>query len=224
MPRGIKTDYSKLEHGDWRMYRVCVDGPNRRPCQPCKNGYAKRSRARHVEYARGVRFYVPVDRSLDHLRFLKKHGMGSTTIAGIVGTSANQIRRIINGRHKGINPELERRIMSITLEGNRLYIPAQANILRLHALMALGYTHEYINTFTGRKHSFSTKVKRTTRDRAQLVLDMCVKVGNEPGPSEKTRKWCAHRDYLPPAAYDAESFYDIEWDGDTRWMLLQVSA
>lgn len=227
MPRGIPEDHTRYPHGTWKRYYVCKDD-NGKPCEGCRRANSLRGLISKIRVSEGVRQYVPANDVRRYLILLDAHGMGSTTVSRLVGVSPEAIRRLRTGEIKNVNVNLRKKILSVTLKQNPK-IPIMAHWLRIRALMALGYRREDISALVGKNQLITTPGRASAksyvmREHAQELLNVCIIVGNTPGPSEYTRALMRGRGVLPPAAYDAERFYDINWDGNTDDMLLECPA
>jgi hypothetical protein len=134
------------------------------------------------------------------------------------GLSSTALRDIAHGRTSLIRTRNEVRIMRCrpSTGGNGLLVDSTATILRVQALVALGYTQQWIASETGRNGLGLAIGSQVTRRRALAVLDLLRRVGDAPGPSPVAAVRARKRGWRIPADYDfydEEFFYDEEWDG-----------
>lgn len=175
----------------------------------------REKKAYRIEYERGVRRTVPAEEARLHLAALSERGVGRRTVATLTGLSTRTLWRLKVGRTQVLRVDTARRILDVTADDavlvpNRKNVDATATDLRIKALVALGYSRQWIAGELGVRGLIM--FERVSRKRALAILDICQKVGDTPGPSHLARKEGERNHYRRPIDFGDE-FYDPDWDG-----------
>jgi hypothetical protein len=183
-------------------------------CLPC---YRKRKIYRY-EHDHGLRRMTAAEPSREHLVFLREHGVGIRTISQALGIAELTLMRIRSGDAKMVRKETQSGILAFQpkdadLVPNGCRVDATATRLRYQALIALGYTRDFIAQETGTKARFRIRCERVSRRRALAILDLCRRIGDTPGPAAKAAIWARKNGWRKPVVYDEDLFYDPAWDG-----------
>lgn len=188
----------------------------RKSC-PCRSCARKRKQYRR-EYDRGLRRTCDAAACRQHLQMLARLKIGLRTISRATGVTMPSLLHIAKGSRTRIKIDTARRILGFTPAdaatiANDALVDATATRLRFQALIALGYTQEYISHATGRSNVDFDLRDRIKRRRALAILELCKQVGDTPGPSRKAALQARRKGWRPPADYDEELFYEPSWDG-----------
>jgi hypothetical protein len=150
-------------------------------------------------------------------------------IAAAAGISTSTLQAVLRCNTRAHQTERRARILGATaarilaVKPPSTMVSMEASIIRVQALNALGYRQVDIMALMTRKIA-NLNVNRgkrgatITREKAQDILDVCLLVGDRPGPNPLTAKRSGTRGFRVPADYDEDLFYDIEWDGtEPEW-------
>lgn len=170
-------------------------------------------------YERGVRQLLdstPVRERIEQLRLV---GVTQADISHSTGVAERTLYMINNGTTKRVHRRTYEAVMGFErqdadLVRNEKIVDATATRYRVEALVALGYRQSWIAHQLGRKYIGLDIGERVTRRRALDVLDLCVRVGDEPGPSKKAAVQARNKGWRKPIDFDADLFYDPHWNGD----------
>lgn len=211
-------------HGTYQQRHYCHNGENGAPCQPCKDAHARRKREVQLRKLEGQVYWYDAAETAEYLRYLVKNGVGARRISIEIGTTYRHLKDIMDGDTKLISARLRAKILAVDVSQRRR-LPPLATALRIQAMSAMGWRYSDITGMT--KHRDLTRIEAqgyVTRAFAQDILDVVTRLGHEVGPSAMGRVRARNAGWLPASAYDAERFYDIEWDGTTDGMLLECPA
>lgn len=137
-----------------------------------------------------------------------------TAIGHAAGMSPTGITHLLRGDYATMQRRNAIRLASLTLHDvidralPKHYLPRWAAARRIHALMAIGWTHDAItehlrpglrsHNIVGSKAHGPYLRAHTWRDMDRVYRLLCV----TPGPSEKSRKIAAREGWAPPLAWD----------------------
>lgn len=196
-------------------------------CDHCRALNTRGQKRRRLLARRGVRLSVPLTEVRPHVLAcleafvdLPRHRMYAQ-LAERADVGRSTVTRIAEGRDGRVLRRVADSLLAIDPEGLRphqRYVPHNGTRQRVYALMRLGYPQDWVAaeiSLSGRAHMNLQKQFKRGNDRAyaQRLVDLCREIGDTPGPSNRTRRWAERRGYEPPAFYDVDDFYDVEWDG-----------
>jgi hypothetical protein len=194
-------------------------------CRPCTDANTAEWRAAVREKTYGApRPYVDAAEAREHIRTLRRNGVGVEQIAKKVHTSATHIREIDHSTHRSnkrppitqIRAELARRILAVRADDRSPHsqVDATGPRRRLQALVAIGWPLAELAPLLGRS---TTKLRDLlTADHVQLrtaqrVRDLHDKLWDAPPPrdseaqrraSDEARRLAAEQGWLPTLAWD----------------------
>jgi hypothetical protein len=183
-------------------------------CLPC----TRKRKAYRFEHDHGIRRMTLAGPAREHLALLRANGVGRRTISQALGLAEPTLMRISSGDTKMVHKNTERRILAFGVEDastvpNARAVDATATRLRYQALIALGYTQEFVAKSTGRAHVGIDIGQRVSRRRALAILELCLRIGDTPGPSVKAAVQARNKGWRRPVDYDEDLFYSPAWDG-----------
>lgn len=158
-----------------------------------------------LERSRGLTRLVDATPSRLHLRMLERSGWTVSAVARETRIPKNTLLRVLDGQRS-----IKRTQAAVLLEFQGLdeipsgLVPRVGARRRIHALMAIGWTHEELTRRCGVNtdavaNQYARWVRRTTYDLiAAMYAELCAK----PGPSNRTRLYAARRGFLSPAFWD----------------------
>lgn len=196
-------------------------------CTPCTtaNRNAERARSRAKLYGRYDRF-LPGDLVRTHLRTLMNQGMGWKTISTRAGVATSTTYAILYGKHLAAPTHPEHRpprikvsrpvaekLLAVTLTlAPSAVVPNVGTARRLQALMAIGYSGEYLARRLGMSRANIGPVIHATRDVTSATHAAVVGLYDDlwdqtpaARTSTKTRRLAARYGWVPPMAWDDDA-------------------
>lgn len=141
-----------------------------------------------------------------HLRWLRVNGVSYERIAQLAGyRSPNHIRRIAQGEHDRVSPELYEAILHVRpTEGSDVGLVNSAlTWRRVRSLQAVGWPANWIAEQLGmREGRLRISKPNTTVGVARAVATLVAEYGMQRGPSERARKHALRMGWKPHAYYD----------------------
>lgn len=193
--------------------------PHPGSCQCLTCARMRRNRKRYrVAYEQGLRNTSDVDDLRAHLVRLRQCNIGVRAVERATGVPKSTLSKILTGEIRRVTCETARAVLAFapddTVTAPGCLIDATATRLRCQALIALGYTREYIASHTGPPGTNQLRVGGRIRQwRALAVLELCRQIGDTPGPSQVAADRARSKGWRVPADYDEDLFYDPAWDG-----------
>ncbi|TWP34478.1 hypothetical protein [Leekyejoonella antrihumi] len=179
-------------------------------------GYNK---AWEVQYsrdrARGIRRYVPAERTRARLEMLVTHGASLRTLAKITELSGTAIGQIIAGRRAQVQSRTARRVKQLRLRdvyGDQAdgLVPSLGALRRVRALRALGWDGPSL-TAAGAAHTnqlLAARRDHITIGRWRQIDQVYERLSMTPGPSPAARRRARHKGWPPPLAWDEDTIDD----------------
>lgn len=180
-------------------------------------------RRKQIAYGRWEA-YVDAQPVREHVRALREAGVGKRRMTELSGVSKNVVARLVNGRPdrpvKRVTQETSDKLMSIPLpqipwsvHADGAQIPAVGSIRRMQALVAAGYTVQFL---AGRLTGWDTDVHRLineeqkliTSARARRIAELFSELQLQPGDSDRARQYGAARRWVLPMEWDEETIDD----------------
>jgi hypothetical protein len=196
-------------------------------CDACSEASYLATKSLTLARQRGdmSRSLVDAEPARKHLLWLRDDlKVSEKRIAEAAGISTSTLQAVLRCNTRAHQTERRARILGATaarilaVQPPSVMVSMEASIIRVQALNALGYRQADIMALMTRKIA-NLNVNRgrrgatITREKAQDILDVCLRVGDRPGPNPLTAKRCRTKGFRVPADYDEDLFYDIEWDG-----------
>ncbi|MDF3308755.1 hypothetical protein P3H15_27430 [Rhodococcus sp. T2V] len=165
--------------------------------------------------------YVDAQPVREHVLALREAGVGKRRMIELSGVGRNVVARLCSGRPdrpvKRVTRETADKLMSIPLPqipwsvcADGAQIPAVGSIRRMRALVAAGYTVQFL---AARLTGWETDVYRLIREdqklitaaRARRIAELFSALQLQPGSSDYARQYAATKGWALP----------LEWDEDT---------
>lgn len=170
--------------------------------------------------------YVDAQPVREHVLALREAGVGKRRMTELSGVSRNVVARLCSGRPdrpvKRVTRETADKLMSIPLpqiswmvHADGAQIPAVGSIRRMQALMAAGYTVQFL---AARLTGWDTDVHRLIREeqklitaaRARRIAELFSELQLQPGSSDQAREFAAARRWALPLEWDEDTIDDPE--------------
>lgn len=183
-------------------------------CAPCRKAWSLSRKRQHIF---GGNFYRDGGRARQHLKGLVEVGMTYPAIAKRAGINEDTIYMLVSGRVRRVTEPVESAILGVQPCPSPTGLISSAGTLRrIHALMAIGWSHDEISAHCG----MSTKVlANSRRPRVTVRVATAVRVTYDelsmtPGPNRVTESRAARLGYAPPLAWDDETIDDPDAQPD----------
>lgn len=186
-----------------------------RPCQAAAVAYAKRHRHDRLHARRRT---VPAEPTVAHIRSLLAAGMTQRAIARQSGVSPGAISDALAGRRQRLTTSVAERILAVQNgycltprhENDEAFVPKAPSVLRVRALLALGWRHQDMLARCGVLTSMilsqpSPSITVRNHDRVRTLYEA---LSMTPGPSQRTRNRAARAGFAPPLALDDDRIDD----------------
>lgn len=186
-------------------------------CQPCKDASTRYAKGHRHDRLHARRRTVPAEPVVAHLRNLLRAGMTQGAIARGSGVSPSAISDLLHGQSR-IKQENAKQILSVRSvycftprhEHDEAFVPKTPSVLRIRALLALGWRHQDMAERSGvLTHLIlaqpSPAVTVRNHDRVRALYEA---LSMTPGPSQRTRNRAARAGFLPPLALDDDRIED----------------
>jgi hypothetical protein len=186
-------------HPHGHRNRYVIDKCRCRPCRDAAHEYEVRRRRDRLY---GRECYVNAEPVRQHVRELQAAGMGWKRIARKAGISCSVMWKLLYGcpqRNMGpskrVTPKTADAILAVELDvAGGAYVPAGPTWMRIHGLIAHGYSKAWIARQLGSNtpalQLSGTAVKKAHADAVQLLAEQYALI---PGPSLRARRYAAER-------------------------------
>lgn len=224
MIRDCQHPRARHQHGTRNAYIL-----DKCRCRPCTDACAAYERARTRRVIRET-YHPDESRMVDaepvraHVRALSAQGMGWKRVARAANVANGTMYPILYGKgstdpnecrppRKRVRREIAERILAVRLDlADGFLVDATGTRRRLQALVALGYTREWIAgqigvesgnlaVITGRRRSITVAT-------ARAVLDLYERYWSTPGPNVRARRRAVRLGWAPPLAWDDDTIDD----------------
>jgi hypothetical protein len=205
------------EHGTNLMY--VTDVCRCAPCSDDHKAYMAR-RKRMIELGTYRNHLQDVEPLREHMRMLKRHGIGAVQLSRITGLAERTFWRINFGPDTGrVQARTARKILAVQPDfgesGNGTRIYSTGTRRRLQALIAMGWSHTVLSKEMGLSQGFLRLVHKqpTVRVRtAEVVAAHYDRLWNKPVPpsamKSRALSMARARGYLSPLAWDDDEIDD----------------
>lgn len=191
------------QHGDRNRY--VLDQCRCDPCREAAIGY-ERMRTRQTAYGRWQP-YVDAEPARQHVRALMAGGMGWKRIGQVAGVPSGTMTKLLYGDatrdlapSKRVRPETAQRLLAVTLDhADAAFVPARPTWRRIEGMVALGYPKAWIAEQIGQRRALQLRRDFVLARTERAVADLAERVGDDPGPSDRARRYAAARGWLVPA-------------------------
>lgn len=194
-------------------------------CDVCRAGAREYERHRQRQRAYGRHAYVDATPVREHVQHLQAEGMGWKRIARAAGLGESVVWKLLYGDptrnmapSKRVRPTTAEKLLSVTLDlANGVRVPAGPTWLRIHGLIALGYSKSWIARQLGSNTpALQLSGESVLKVHADAVERLAEQYATIPGPSIRARRYAAARGWTPDLLWiDPEDWTDhAEIDDD----------
>lgn len=164
----------------------------------------------HLDRARGVdRSRVPTEEVATHLRKLIRAGATQRGIATVAAVSPTTVGDILTGTNPRVQRPTATALLAVTIkdvlarDDTDGFVPRDATVLRIQALLAIGWRHADISTAIGGDQQRSATLLHqpgewVTAHTHRQVATAYEKLRRRPGPSAPTAARAHRLGYQPP--------------------------
>ena len=158
--------------------------------------------------------YLPAKPTGDHLRTLLDQGASHRAIAHAAGVSETGIVNIASGRQRFVESWTATHVAALTLLGVIPYettgFPATGTLRRIQALLAIGWTHALLTSFTGVDTAgvLHDSPRRVSSRTYRAVEAAYREHALTPGPSAANRTRARKNGWEPPLAWEEDAIDD----------------
>lgn len=200
-----------MKHGTTTAYLV-----HRCRCDTCRTAQARHQKRYRLDRARGIDRLVDAQPLRDHVQALLDSGMSFRAITLAAGWASRNALADALTRTR-VRPSTLARVLAVqplTDQRGDRYVDATGSRRRLQALSRLGWSGQEMATRLGsldRQTYFYIMGGRNKTIRARTADDirrLYDDLWDQPGPSNKTRKWAEQQGFSLPLAWDDEEIDD----------------